>query len=785
MPQTIPTMVLYFLFGVPSVILLWLFILFYLRRHTRKHPEIHKARETFFCHVVVCIAIPTAFYYIFWRATSTINWVGWWSGVPLFLAELYGVIVTSIHFFTVWRPTEHKALPPLIGRSIDVFITTYNEPLAVIRKTARACVALNLPHNTYILDDGNRPEIAELAEILGCNYIARTENTNAKAGNINNALRQTNGEFIAVFDADHVPQHHFLETLIGYFIDEKLAFVQTPQDFYNIDSYQHRFDGKTKDIWEEQSLFFSVIQPGKDYWNAAFWCGSCAILRRSALDEIGGIAIGTVTEDLHTSIRLHAKGYRSLYHNESLAYGLAPETFIPFSVQRLRWGKGSMQLLLHRDNPYWIKGLSLKQRLAYSASMTTYFDGFQKLVYYTIPMIYFLTGVLPIISINLIFFAHFLPYFGFFLLGHFLMDRGKNSLLVDEQYTVAKMFIYIRATAALLKRKGLRFNVTPKSSGENDAFHVLLPQLIIFFMNAGGASVGIYRYFFVGDLDPAPFYVTLFWALCISGYALKMLRFSQNKVQRRRTFRFWYFVPCRIASVISDSSDTALEYPKNSRVGLVRDCHEYGASLLSPVRVEKGEALEVVMFLEKEPIKVKALVIGPKHLEETASGFYCLNTKFIELERKTRHAILKYSFDFYVPNFMAQLNRGETIFDHSENYFVANKRRKKRWAIHLPIAYRYSTPSGPCEILGVSEDISESGQSAVLCSDSLPLREPLEFTIDLAGQRIEGLAVALREKNVQFGGIEQWHYALKIEKVYSGDLSVLKSLSTTDHLLRV
>lgn len=784
MPQTIPTTVLYFLFGVPSVILIWMLTLFYFRHRFRKHPKWHRERETFFCHVVVCIAIPVAFYYIYWR-TGTINWLGWWSGVPLFLAEFYGVVVTSIHFFTVWRPTEHKPLPPLVGRGIDVFITTYNEPLAVIRKTARACVALNLPHTTYILDDGNRPEIAELAKILGCSYIARKDNKNAKAGNINNALKQTKGEFVAIFDADHVPQHHFLETLTGYFIDEKLAFVQTPQDFYNIDSYQHRFDGKTKNIWEEQSLFFSVIQPGKDYWNAAFWCGSCAILRRSALESIGGIATDSVTEDLHTSIRLHAKGYRSLYHNESLAYGLAPETFIPFHVQRLRWGTGSMQLLLHRDNPYWIKGLNWKQRLAYSASMTTYFDGFQKLVYYTIPMLYFLTGVLPIISINLIFFAHFLPYFGFFLLGHFLMDRGKNSLLVDEQYTVAKMFIYIRATTALLKRKKLRFNVTPKSSGENDALYVLLPQLIIFLMNAGGASVGIYRYIFVGDLDPAPFFVTLFWALCIAGYAFRMLRFSQKKVQRRRTFRFWYFVPCRLSSATLDTKATALEQPKPSRVGLVRDCHEYGASLLSPVAIEKGTALEVVMFLEKEPIKVKARVIGPEQLEKTSSGFFCLNTKFIDLERKNRHAILKYSFDFYVPNFMAQLDRGSTVFDHSENYFFADKRQKKRWSIHMPISYRYATPNGPCEILGVSQDISESGQSAVLCTDSLPLGEPLEFTIDLADQRIEGLAVALREKNVRFGGIEQWHYALKIDKVYTGDLSVLQALSRTDHLLRV
>jgi len=781
--QTVQTTELYLLVGVSLVILVWLFALLYLRRHQRKQAKRHIDQETFFSHAVVCIAVPLAFYYIFWRATDTINWDGWWSGLPLFLAELYGIVVTSIHFFTVWRPTERKSLPPLIGRSIDVFITTYNEPLGIIRKTAYACIALRLPHTTYILDDGDRPEVAELAEELGCRYISRKENTNAKAGNLNNALGQTSGEFIATFDADHVPQPQFLEALIGYFADEKLALVQTPQDFYNIDSYQHRFDLKNKKIWEEQALFFTVIQAGKDYWNASFWCGSCAILRRSALDAVGGVAEGTVTEDLHTSIRLHAEGFRSLYHNESLAYGLAPETFIPFQIQRLRWGEGSMQLLFHPDNPLWIKGLSFTQRLAYSASMTTYFDGFQKLVFYTIPMLYFFTGVLPVVSLNAVFMAHFLPYFGLFALAHFLMARGKGSLIVDEQYNIAKVFIFIRSTVALIWGKGLRFNVTPKSSGESAAFRFLLPQLSIFLMNIIGASVGIIRYFWWGDLDTAAFLANLFWALAIAGYAMGMLRFSQKKVQRRRDFRFWFFLPCLIADSSSDSPARDAELPETHSVGLVRDCHEYGASLLSPTQIKSGETLDISMILDRSSISVRALVIGPEKPEKSVSGYYCLNTKFIDLKRDDRYEILKYSFDFSVPSFMDRLSRDETIFDRSENYFLADSREKKRYPIHIPISYRFSNASGPCEVLGSTEDVSESGQS-VLCAEPLPLFKILEFTIDLAPQRIKGKAMALREKKVQFGGIERRYYALKIEEVYSGDLNILEVLSKTDNLVR-
>lgn len=287
-----------------------------------------------------------------------------------------------------------------------------------------------------------------------------------------------------------------------------------------------------------------------------------------------------------------------------------------------------MQLFFHRDNPFWIKGLSFTQRLAYSASMTTYFDGFQKLIYYTIPMLYFFTGVLPIVSLNAVFMAHFLPYFGLFALAHVLMARGKGSLIVDEQYNIAKVFIFIRSTVGLIGGKGLRFNVTPKSRGENAAFHFLLPQLIIFLMNAIGAGVGIIRYFGLGDLDTAAFVANLFWSLCIAAYAMGMLRFSQKKIQTRHDFRFWFYVPCLIMGRTSNSATTDSNTdPENAsyQVGLVRDCHESGASLLSSTRLRKGETLEVTMILEKRPIAVRALVVGPENSEKEHSGFYCLN----------------------------------------------------------------------------------------------------------------------------------------------------------------
>ncbi|ODU01576.1 MAG: hypothetical protein ABS89_07125 [Thiobacillus sp. SCN 63-1177] len=185
---------------------------------------------------------------------------------------------------------------PALGLKVDVFIPTYNEDVEMVRRTALAARAMKYPHETWILDDGNREAMREMAQSLGVRYLARTDNAHAKAGNLNHALPHSTADLIATFDADHAPRQDFLLKTLGYFSDPNVAFVQTPQDFYNLDSFQNRTDPGSRVAWSEQSLFFRVIQRGKDYWNAAFYCGSCAVIRRQSLDAIGGFATGTVTE---------------------------------------------------------------------------------------------------------------------------------------------------------------------------------------------------------------------------------------------------------------------------------------------------------------------------------------------------------------------------------------------------------------------------------------------------------------------------------------------------------
>jgi cellulose synthase (UDP-forming) len=425
-------------------------------------------------------------YYIWWRAVYTINpaqpvfaWAVWF-------AESFGVV--NFLLFT-WmtqdiRPTKTWS-PPRAGLSVDVFVPTYNEDLQILEATLTGCQGIRYPHTTYVLDDGHRPQVAELARKLGCQYLSRADNQHAKAGNLNYALSHSSGEFIAILDADMVPQPDYLDRTLGYFEDARLAFVQMPQEFYNRDSIQH--DRRDKN-WHEQSLFFRVIQPGKNHSNSAFWTGSPSVLRRAALLDIGGVATDTITEDIHTSVRLHARKWRSLFVNEALAYGIAPQTVHAFLMQRLRWAQGTMQLYRSKDNPLWKPGLTLRQRLSYFASFRAYMEAIQKTILIFTPPIIILFRVLPMQIDGAVFFLHWLPYFVITLLANQITGRGYFNYMQSEKFNLLKTLIFLRSFFALLPIR-LSFKVTPKSIAD-DVYSIERSEMR-FFMALLGALIGI------------------------------------------------------------------------------------------------------------------------------------------------------------------------------------------------------------------------------------------------------------------------------------------------------
>jgi cellulose synthase (UDP-forming) len=222
--------------------------------------------------------------YIIWRYAVSLSNTALWLSIPLILAETYSLIDMLFFSFMMWKPAN-RISPKPIETDVDVFITTYNEPVDLVRITANAAMKIDWPSlKVYILDDGIRPGVERMAAELGCKYITRGnewkgKQRHAKAGNVNNALMQTSGEFILILDADQIPSPSIVKKCIGFFSDSEVAFVQTPQSFYNI------LPGDP--FGSDAPLFYGPILIGKDGWNAAFFCGSNAILRREALMQLG------------------------------------------------------------------------------------------------------------------------------------------------------------------------------------------------------------------------------------------------------------------------------------------------------------------------------------------------------------------------------------------------------------------------------------------------------------------------------------------------------------------
>jgi len=499
-------------------------------------------------------------------------------------AEVFGYLTAVLHIFMVSRLTSPQAGPPPQGLTVDVFVPTYNESVSLLRHTLLAASRMEYPHQTWLLDDGNRPEMAALARELGCRYLTRTENTDAKAGNLNNALSHSQADFVAVFDADHVPHKDFLNRTLGFLRDEKVAFVQTPQDFYNLDSYQHRRRRRLSYIWTEQSLFFRVIQRGKDRWNAAYFCGSCAVLRRSALDSIGGFATGTVTEDLHTSIRLHKKGYKAVYYPVSLAFGLAPNSVRAFLLQRQRWGQGAMQVW-RKEGILFSRGLTLPQRLNYLASVLTYFDGWQKAIFYIAPAVVLLTGVMPINVLGKDFLLHFIPFYILCFWAYEEAGRGYGGTVLTEQYNMARFATFALATIGGFGRR-LKFTVTQKISLERDRARTVIPQLFVLLLSISAIIIGAILWQSQQHLSPGAFWANIIWASINLGLAGAVVRFTLQRKHRRREYRFPIPLPAFIGK------------PETGRVlGLVEDISADGCRFISEKPVATAAIVSGEIFL--------------------------------------------------------------------------------------------------------------------------------------------------------------------------------------------
>ncbi len=471
--------------------------------------------------------------YAYWRITTVaeaiasqgraIGWINILFMFVLLSAEFYAFSILFLGYIQTIRPLRRRPIP--LPRDIDawphvdVLIPTYNEPLSVVRSTAFAALNMDYPQeklHVYVLDDGRREEFRKFCEEVGVGYIIRKDNKHAKAGNINHALKLLDSPYVAIFDCDHVPTRSFLQVTLGWFLkDKKLGMLQTPHFFYSPDPFErnlHQF----MSIPNEGELFYGVVQDGNDLWNATFFCGSCAVLRREALEEIGGIATETVTEDAHTSLRMQMRGWNTAYINIPQAAGLATESLSSHVGQRIRWARGMVQIM-RTDNPLFVRGLKWPQRLCYFNAMVHFLYAGPRLVFLTAPLVYMLLGKINIPGYWIAITAYALPHLFLANVTNFRVQGKHRHSFWNEVYeTVLAPYILGPTLLAFVNPKLGKFNVTAKGGIVKKSYfdkRIALPYIVLILLNVIALLIAPIRFFYWNAGHPGTVIMNVVWVL--------------------------------------------------------------------------------------------------------------------------------------------------------------------------------------------------------------------------------------------------------------------------------
>lgn len=448
--------------------------------------------------------------YVYWRVTQTVppieSLYDFVPGVLLLIAELFCILM---FFLSALIVSDRYERPRRVQRSdedaptVDVFIPSYNEDPSLVACTIAAALNMDYPKDkfrVFLLDDGatdqklNAPdpaaareahergaEMKRICKDLGATYLARPRNEHAKAGNLNYGLAHSEGDLVVVFDADHAPAREFLRETVAYFSEPKLFLVQTPHFFLNPDPVERNL--RTFDVMpSENDMFYGMIQKGLDKWDATFFCGSGAVLRRTALNEVGGFSGVSITEDCETALELHSRGWKSAYVDRPMIAGLQPETIASFIGQRSRWCRGMLQILLLKS-PLFKPGLNFMQRVAYLSSALFWLFPFPRLVFLLAPMLFILFSMKIYIASP----QEFLAYTVTYIFAVITIQAGIYGKLrwpwISELYEyVQSIFLFPAIISVLMNPRAPKFNVTNKGETlEKEQLSVLAWPYIVLF----------------------------------------------------------------------------------------------------------------------------------------------------------------------------------------------------------------------------------------------------------------------------------------------------------------
>lgn len=621
---------------------------------------------------LLAIASVIVMRYWLWRITATLPDPGLTASfifaLLLLLVETYSIFVFFLNAFITADPVE-RGLPPKVELedlpTVDVLVPSYNEAVEMLSVTLSAAKNMIYPaklRRVVLCDDGGtdqrcnspdpelaaaarqrRAELQALCRELGVIYSTRARNEQAKAGNMSAALERLDGDLVVIFDADHVPSRDFLARTVGYFVqDPKLFLVQTPHYFINPDPIERNLNLRSP---PESEMFYGMIHRGLDRWGGAFFCGSAAVLRRKALDSVGGFAGETITEDAETALEIHSRGWRSIYLNRAMIAGLQPETFASFIQQRGRWASGMMQMLMLK-NPLFRPGLSFMQRLCYLNSMSFWFFPIIRLVYLLAPLAYLFFGVEIFVTTFGEAVAYVLSYMAVVLLVQNTSFASYRWPLISEIYEIAQTPYLVAAIfRTVLRPRNARFNVTAKDEtlAEDYISPVYRPLMFLFLLTFAGVVALVARWIaFPGDRNVLA--VVGIWAVLNFLLVSLSLRAVAEKQQRRSAPRVEMLAPGVIRWVDSGPKPLPVQVfdgsTSGARLKLTAMPQGEGARM-----VEKGEEVVFRPLFEQSPHLERDVRAVVRSVRGTPHDGFVLGLQFIaEQAMDVREAVAQLVF---------------------------------------------------------------------------------------------------------------------------------------------
>lgn len=608
--------------------------------------------------------------YLYWRIRYTLpleyGTISVIAGVSLLVVEVLGALESLVHYFNMHRIEDHPApdVPPELFPEVDVFIATCAEPAELLYKTINGCKYMEYPDpskvHIYLCDDGNRSEVRRLAREMGVRYIGRSDNTGAKAGNLNNAMAQTGSPLIATLDADMIPQRKFLMRCVPYFVDAELknktraekdkvrmGFVQTPQSFYNPDLFQF-FLYSEKRIPNEQDYFYKDVQVSRNRSNSVIYGGSNTVLSRAALEDVGGFYQGAITEDFATGILLQKKKYACYAINEVVASGLSPTDLPSLIHQRIRWARGCIQTG-RKLHVLLTPKLTLAQKANYWASIWYWYGPIKRLIYIMSPILFAVFGFMVIKCTLPEVLIFWLPMYLTSNAALRMLSQGIRSAKWTNIYeTVLFPFLFFPVLAESLGISLKKFRITRKDKTRHDRAQAVL-YAVPFALFIGLSVVGILNcvkmIFLSGSTAPI---VVLFW-LSVNLFNLTMsLFFVLGRGYLRTNERVEAGLDCELSAGAF----------RELRC-VTRDFSENGVAVFLPRPPDFDEKEEVGIVLRTE--RYTARIKGrPVHISPVPGGWKC--SFFITDYGDSKGQYMQIIYD-RVPCLPTSLSKTQSTFD--------------------------------------------------------------------------------------------------------------------------